>query len=257
MTIGNSTFSGNSVDGTHAGGALSTTGTVKINNSTFSGNSAGTGGALNVGAGTLTVKNTIIADNAGGNCAGVPPTSSGSNIDSGTSCALTAGGDQSDTDPLLGPLQDNGGPTQTLALQTGSPAIDAGGCTDIDGADVREDQRGSQRPAGSGCDIGAFESSVCGDGSVGADEGCDDGAANNDTEADACRTTCVPAGCGDGVIDTGESCDDGNTTVGDGCDDACATESSTAATTGSSGGGCSLVPHAVPPVFLQKIFAWF
>ena len=57
-------------------------------------------------------------------------------------------------DPLLGPLTDNGGPTQTHALLFGSPAVDViptGDCA------VATDQRGIARPRGSGCDIGAFE----------------------------------------------------------------------------------------------------
>ena len=57
------------------------------------------------------------------------------------------------TDPLLGTLQDNGGPTDTLALQTGSPAIDAGTDTGCPAAD----QRGTARPQAAACDIGAFE----------------------------------------------------------------------------------------------------
>lgn len=64
----------------------------------------------------------------------------------------------------------------------------------------------------------------CGDGVVGADERCDDGAANSDTAPDACRTTCVPAACGDGVVDGGEACDDGAARGGDGCDAACQPE---------------------------------
>lgn len=58
-------------------------------------------------------------------------------------------------DPLLGPLQDNGGSTHTHAPLEGSPAIDAipleVECT------VTEDQRGVARPQGEGCDIGAYE----------------------------------------------------------------------------------------------------
>jgi cysteine-rich repeat protein len=51
----------------------------------------------------------------------------------------------------------------------------------------------------------------CGDGTTDQDrvEGCDDGDLNSDTEPNACRTTCQPAGCGDGVLDPGEVCDDG------------------------------------------------
>jgi hypothetical protein len=62
-------------------------------------------------------------------------------------------GAKQNTDPLLGALQNNGGETDTLALQPGSPSIDAGtndGCP-------ATDQRGVSRPQGSACDIGAFE----------------------------------------------------------------------------------------------------
>jgi hypothetical protein len=55
-------------------------------------------------------------------------------------------------DPMLGPLQDNGGETRTLALKPGSPAIDKGGTTGLS-----FDQRGSPRIVGSEADIGAFE----------------------------------------------------------------------------------------------------
>ncbi len=62
-----------------------------------------------------------------------------------------------DKDPMLGPLADNGGPTKTMALGPGSPAIDAGTAV-FTGIDIPgEDQRGVSRPRGSGYDIGAFE----------------------------------------------------------------------------------------------------
>jgi hypothetical protein len=57
-------------------------------------------------------------------------------------------------DPRLGPLADNGGPTLTMALLQGSPAIDAGAGS----AFLFTDQRGFPRPAGSAADIGAYES---------------------------------------------------------------------------------------------------
>ena len=63
-----------------------------------------------------------------------------------------AGGDTF-PDPKLGPLADNGGPTLTMALLPGSPAIDAGN-TSLAPA---TDQRGFPRPAGLAADIGAFE----------------------------------------------------------------------------------------------------
>jgi len=60
-------------------------------------------------------------------------------------------------DPLLLPLGKYGGPTLTHALKSGSPALDAGFCTDMCGDIVKEDQRGVSRPQGRVCDIGAFE----------------------------------------------------------------------------------------------------
>ncbi len=62
-------------------------------------------------------------------------------------------------DPLLGPLQDNGGRTLTMMPGAGSPAIDAGdpGCNQADGTPLGTDQRGHLRPAGAACDLGAVE----------------------------------------------------------------------------------------------------
>ncbi|MFC2099691.1 choice-of-anchor Q domain-containing protein [Candidatus Bipolaricaulota bacterium] len=62
-------------------------------------------------------------------------------------------------DPMLAPLQDNGGPTETHALRLGSPAIDAGWCEDWGGLfdELTDDQRGVERPQGETCDIGAYE----------------------------------------------------------------------------------------------------
>ena len=60
-------------------------------------------------------------------------------------------------DPMLGPLQDNGGPTQTRALLTGSPAIGAADDTACAGVAKSVDQRGVTRPQGTHCDIGAYE----------------------------------------------------------------------------------------------------
>lgn len=65
---------------------------------------------------------------------------------------------------------------------------------------------------------------VCGDGFKDGSEPCDNGAANSDTAADACRTTCAVASCGDAVVDNGEQCDDGNVTEGDGCSATCQTQ---------------------------------
>ncbi len=96
--------------------------------------------------------NTILAGNSPSNCSG-PIIDAGHNLSSDNSCAFTNVGSLNNTDPMLGPLADNGGPTLTMALLPGSPAIDAGD----DSAAPPTDQRGVQRPLGKASDIGAYE----------------------------------------------------------------------------------------------------
>ena len=121
LTIVNSTISGNSA-GAYGGGIAS--GYVIIANSTVSGNSAATCGG--VCGGMVQIGNTILNANAAGNIDG-NVTSHGYNISSDDGGGLLTGpGDQINTDPLLGPLHDNGGPTLTHLPMPGSPAIDAG-----------------------------------------------------------------------------------------------------------------------------------
>jgi hypothetical protein len=174
MTISNSTISGNITAASCAcggGGGLVSVGTATIINSTIFGNSApGTnGGGINVSTGTVTVRNTIIALNTamtGPDVAGTL-TSQGYNLIGNNSGATVAPktGDQIGTagapiNPMLGLLQDNGGPTQTQALLSGSPAIEKG-----DSGGTSTDQRGFARPVdspnlanvGDGSDIGAYE----------------------------------------------------------------------------------------------------
>jgi hypothetical protein len=174
LTITNSTFSGNiarrSLLGSLAGGILNgglfqSTGTIAINNSTFSGNVArgGKGGGIfNVKGSTVVIQNSIVANNTGGNCHGAV-TSDGYNLSSDSTCNFDSAGDLNDTDPKLGQLRNNGGPTETLALLPGSSAIDSGnpsGCTDGKGHLLKTDQRGKPRPDkedSGGCDRGAYE----------------------------------------------------------------------------------------------------
>ncbi len=143
------------------GGGIHNAGTLEVSNSTFSENSAANGGGGIRNFDTATLRNTIVAYSpSGGNCSGTI-TDGGYNIDDGTTCGFSeANNSQPSTDPRLDPdgLQKNGGPTKTIALEKGSPAIDAipkrtNGC----GEEIREDQRGVKRPQGKGCDIGAFE----------------------------------------------------------------------------------------------------
>ena len=140
------------------GGAIANGSNLAMNNSTVSGNPAG--GISN--SGTATLQNSIVANNSGKDCGGTI-TSLGYNLSSDGSCKFNGPGDMNNTNPLLGPLKNNGGPTQTQALLPGSPAIDAGdpsGCRDSKGNLLKTDQRGMPRPDKedkTGCDIGAYE----------------------------------------------------------------------------------------------------
>ena len=104
----------------------------------------------------------VLQNSIAGGCAGTI-TSNGYNLSSDGSCNFNGPGDMNNINPDLGPLQYNGGPTQTMALLPGSLAIDGGnpaGCTDGLGNLLKTDQRGMLRPDSedtAGCDIGAYE----------------------------------------------------------------------------------------------------
>jgi hypothetical protein len=168
LTINNSTISGNAALG-DGGGILIYYGyaaQLTITNSTISGNSAPFGGSIanygDFGRPTLQIGNTILKTGASGEnirTSGGTVTSLGYNLSSDDASAfLNATGDQNNTDPMLGPLQNNGGPTFTHALLTGSPAINAGNPAFTPPPDY--DQRGPGFPRVLSCriDIGAFES---------------------------------------------------------------------------------------------------
>ena len=113
----------------------------------------------------LTFSNTIVADPVGGDDCDSSPggiVSDGFNLEEGTSCGFTEGGDQQNTDPVLFPLADNGGPTPTQT-STSANVIDKGKASSGETAD----QRGFMRPralfdylapiGGDRSDIGAWE----------------------------------------------------------------------------------------------------
>ena len=159
LTVSNSTLSGNSANFV---GGIYNQGTLTVNNSTISSNTAfiEIGGIYGAPNSTTTLKNTIVANNTEGlpngeNCSGTI-TDGGYNLDSGTSCGFTTQNNSlSSANPRLGPLADNGGPTDTHALRKRSKAINAGGTPF-----PPTDQRGVKRPQGKRSDIGAFEKNV-------------------------------------------------------------------------------------------------
>lgn len=165
LSAANTTFSANAA--TTSGGAVySNGGTVRMSNSTIGTNpeNIGGGGALGNAGSSILIKNSIVANVAnGGNCAGAI-TSVGYNVSSDNTCRFRSRGDLNGKNPKLGPLRNNGGPTQTMALLVGSPALDGGnptGCRDFFGKLLKTDQRGMPRPGGgetTGCDMGAYES---------------------------------------------------------------------------------------------------
>ena len=114
------------------------------------------GGGIWTAPGMTRLANTLLANSpVGSNTFGVL-IDGGGNLSSDGSCNFTAPGSLNNTDPILGPLADYGGPTPTMALLAGSPAIDVG----LPANCVATDQRGVARPFGAACDIGAFESAA-------------------------------------------------------------------------------------------------
>jgi hypothetical protein len=172
LTITNSTIADNTA--VNGGGVFSwgnPNNDVSIQNSTVAGNTSSStaGGGLRVSQGTMTVDQSIVADNqangAPSNCSAPSPgtlSSNGSNLESGTDCGFTQPGDIQNVEPGLGPLQDNNGPsdasaTDTMAITNSSPAFDA---VKSECPPPNVDQRGITRPQGAACDMGAFELEV-------------------------------------------------------------------------------------------------
>jgi sugar lactone lactonase YvrE len=167
LTLIQSTLSGNSSP--NDGGAIVNFGSsLTLTHCTISGNTAtNLGGGIMVSSGSATITNSIVSGNSGANgrdiwsngpAGGV--TRGGANIigfAGKTPDAPDSGPVANTADPLLGPLTDNGGPTQTMALLAYSKAIDGVPATAVvTGIDI--DQRGFARSLGSGPDLGAYES---------------------------------------------------------------------------------------------------
>jgi hypothetical protein len=162
LTITNSTVSGNGATGQHDGepwgngGGI--VGEVTLTNSTVSSNYASLSAGGIEGGGVI--GNTLLNNNSGANITGTIK-SLGYNLSSDDGGGnLTGPGDQINTDPMLGPLQDNGGPTLTYALLPGSPAINAGDPNFT--PPPFNDQRGAPfvRVFRGRIDIGSFEAQV-------------------------------------------------------------------------------------------------
>ncbi len=162
--VTNSTFSGNGC-GNEGGALFNEGGSLTVANSTFAGNGATEdlgGGGIAVAGGSVTVSKSILSGNTVGNCLGVV-TNGGNNISNDSTCGFgSSTGAHSQTigdnaNPMLDPsgLLSHGGPTETIALQSGSPAIDA----IVPAQCPTTDQRGALRPAlgQNACDMGAFE----------------------------------------------------------------------------------------------------
>ncbi len=168
---GNSALGGPGYHGTGGGkglggGLFNQGGLVSLDFDTIAGNSAlggvgtpngvGVGGGVNATNGSLNLVNSIVANNPSGSdfyASFGAIADAGYNISSDYSFTFSGPGSLNGTDPLLGPLGNNGGPTQAMPLLSGSPAIDAANCA----TGPATDQRGVPRPSGAGCDIGAFE----------------------------------------------------------------------------------------------------
>ena len=166
VTLSESTISRNSADG-----ITTTSGNVILTNSTISDND-GDGiftisgdvtlnsstdyhnfcdGIRITGAGLITLNGSIVAGSIDCNDCSTSVEGSDHSLDGDGTCGL-GGTDISNGNPMLGPLQNNGGPTETRLPGAGSPVIDAGGNNCPEG-----DQRFLNRPAGAACDIGAVE----------------------------------------------------------------------------------------------------
>ena len=160
VTIANSTFASNTA-GNKGGGIQASGATVSVEFSTFSNNvasdlvaSGNAGGAVQASNGSITVSTSILANSTGMDCdksgASASVTLTNTLAENKGDCSGTP---TSTLDPALGPLQNNGGPTETMAIGDTSPAYNAAASCGL----FSTDQRGSTRPQAVLCDLGAYE----------------------------------------------------------------------------------------------------
>lgn len=161
LALVNSTVSGNTASA-EGGGIYFQGGTGALTNVTVSGNTGTQGGGVYSSGASVTRTNSIVAGNTN---------PSGSDEDHGPDESFTGSNNVIGGNPMLGPLLNNGGPTQTMLPNPGSPALDGyaptgGSCGSfadpVTGATTNftTDQRGVLRPQGAACDIGAVEVSL-------------------------------------------------------------------------------------------------
>ena len=158
--LSNCTVSGNSAQS--YGGGINNVAGLTVSNTTFSGNSATFGGGIAIGNPvTVSIGDTVLnAGKMGGNIYndGGTVISRGYNVSSDDAAGYLNGpGDQINTDPMLGPLQDNGGTTLTHALSPGSPAINTGDPNFTPPPDYDQRGPGFDRVVSGRLDIGSFE----------------------------------------------------------------------------------------------------
>jgi hypothetical protein len=160
LRVLDSTLAHNTLESGGLGAAVyvNSAGTVAFTNDTLDLDSAGATGSvldLNGGGFPTMIASTIVAGGSSASCSRMPATSpsQGGNIDDQNLCKFTLSTDQPSTNPQLGALQNNGGPTDTQLPPVASPPIDAG----VDATCPATDQRGVPRPQGARCDSGAVE----------------------------------------------------------------------------------------------------
>jgi hypothetical protein len=173
-TLDRSTITANSASAgapvnAETGGGIEASGgagsSFTVVSSTISRNSAANSANVISGSAAPSFKNTIVSNPLGGgaNCAALDTGSLGFNIEDTNSCSFDQASDKPSTNPMLDTLGGNGGPTETIGLLTGSPAIEAGSSSPGETTDQRgllrpsDDLSVATAPGSDGSDIGAFE----------------------------------------------------------------------------------------------------